>query len=222
VVGRVGRGVAVTQIAMGDAALMLRWTGLGRAGDPLFIAAAYRAIRGARIPGVLDVVPAAASVLVRFDPKRTSGAELRSRLPGSRAFRAGLRPPRKHKIRVRYGGGDGPDLEEVAARLGLTADQVVSRHAAAVYTVLATGFSPGFVYLGPLPASLILPRRDDPRVAVPSGSVALADAQTGVYGARTGGGWWLIGRATAATFRPDKRPPIPFEMGDSVEFEVQT
>jgi inhibitor of KinA len=211
----------VTVVKMGDAALMLRWTGLGRAGNPLAIAAAYRALRGARIPGVLDVVPAPASVLVRFDPERTSEAELRSRLPGLTASRGGVRQPRKHSIVVRYGGGDGPDLEEVAARLGLTADEVVSRHSSSAYTVLATGFAPGFVYLGPLPATLVLPRREDPRVAVPSGSVAIADAQTGVYGAGTGGGWWLIGRTTAATFRPDRRPPIPFEMGDRVEFEVQ-
>jgi KipI family sensor histidine kinase inhibitor len=210
----------VTVVPMGDAAVMLRWTGLGVAGDPLAIAATSRAIRSARISGVLDVVPAPASILVRFDPKRLSEAELRPRVLGLSATRAGLRPLRNHKVVVRYGGGDGPDIEEVAARLGLSVSDVAKRHSAAVYTVLATGFSPGFVYLGPLPASLRLPRRDEPRLFVPSGSVAIAGAQSGIYGSGSGGGWWLIGRAATATFRPHRRPPTPFEIGDNVEFAV--
>jgi KipI family sensor histidine kinase inhibitor len=210
----------VTVVLMGDAAVMLRWTGLGAGGDPLTIAATCRAIRGARISGVLDVVPAPASILVRFDPERVSEAELRPRLLGFTSSPAGLQPPRNHKVVVRYGGGDGPDIEEVAALLGLTPGEVVKRHSAAVYTVLTTGFSPGFVYLGPLPATLRLARRQEPRLSVPSGSVAIAGAQSGIYGARSGGGWWLIGRAATATFRPNRRPPTAFEIGDKVEFEA--
>jgi KipI family sensor histidine kinase inhibitor len=133
---------------------------------------------------------------------------------------AGKRRPRQHHLAASYGGDAGPDLEEVADRLGLTTAEVVARHTARTYTVLATGFAPGFVYLGPLPPSLRLPRRDEPRVAVPAGSVAIADAQTGVYGVRSGGGWWLIGCTTAATFRPEKRPPTAFSIGDRVTFEA--
>jgi KipI family sensor histidine kinase inhibitor len=204
---------------MGDVALMLRWRGLGRAGDPPMIAATYRAIRAARLAGVVDVVPAPASILVRFDPERTSAPELRARLSDFAGTRGAVRAPGKHRVTVRYGGDDGPDLDEAAERLGLSADDLVRRHLSVPYTVLATGFSPGFVYLGPLPPSLRMPRREDPRVSVPSGSVAIADAQTGIYGARSGGGWWLIGRTETATFSPEKRPPTPFEIGDRVEFE---
>ncbi len=71
-------------------------------------------------------------------------------------------------IEVRYGGEAGPDLEEVAHRLRLSQDEVVRLHQAAEYTVLATGFAPGFVYLGPLPHELKLPRREDPRISVPA------------------------------------------------------
>ena len=204
---------------IGDAALLVRWTGVGAAGVPLLAAAAYRSIGSARLLGVIDVVPAPASLLVRFDPRRTSAADVAERLPG--LLEAGAVPgkPRKHRVVVRYGGEDGPDIDEVAGRLGLSPTEVVNRHAAVAYTVLATGFAPGFVYLGPLPRSLRLPRRAEPRVAVPAGSVAIADAQTGVYGARTGGGWWLIGRAATPTFRPEKRPPTPFVIGDEVTFE---
>jgi len=217
----VSPGHRVTVMQMGDAALLLRWTGLGRKGDPAAIASTYRAIRSARIPGVIDVVPAPASVMVRFDPLRVTEGELKTRLPQFAASRAGVRSPRKHRVALRYGGEEGPDIDEVADRLGLSVDEVIRRHSTATYTVLATGFSPGFVYLGPVVASLRLARREDPRLAVPSGSVALADAQTGIYGVRSGGGWWLIGRAAVPTFRADRRPPTPFEIGDQVEFEAE-
>ena len=205
---------------MGDAALLLRWRGLGRNGDPPRVSAAQRAIRDARLRGVLDVVPAPASVLVRFDPARASMAELTQLLQKVALARDADRRPRLHSVAVHYGGQDGPDLEAVADRLGLSVEDLVRRHAAASYTVLATGFTPGFVYLGHLPGRLRLPRRPEPRASVPAGSVAIADALTGVYGVRSGGGWWLIGRAEAPVFRPQRRPPTSFAIGDLVVFEA--
>jgi KipI family sensor histidine kinase inhibitor len=204
---------------MGDAALMLRWTGSGLALAPGQVAAAGDAIRRARLRGVVDIVPGPASVLVRFDPSRTSGAVLTEQLP-ELASAGGSCRPRVHSIPVRYGGEDGPDLTEVAARLGLHEEEVVGRHGAAMYTVLATGFTPGFVYLGPLTRSLRLPRREEPRRSVAPGSVAIADAQTGVYGVRSGGGWWIIGRAAVPIFRPQRRPPVALAIGDRVAFEA--
>jgi KipI family sensor histidine kinase inhibitor len=205
---------------MGDAALLLRWTGLGRAGDPLRVAAAHRAIQGARLRGVVDVVPAPASVLVRFDPAKASLAELTRRLPEMARSTTSDRRPRQHSVAVRYGGANGPDLEEVSARLGISEEDVIRRHVDTTYTVLATGFTPGFVYLGHLPPRLRLPRRGEPRVSVPAGSVAIADALTGVYGVRSGGGWWLIGRAEVPVFRPQSRPPTSFAIGDQVVFKA--
>jgi 5-oxoprolinase (ATP-hydrolysing) subunit B len=215
----VGAPSRVSVEAMGDSAILLRWTRGGAGGVPLAVAAAHRSIRAARLAGVVDVVPAPASLLVRFDPGRVSGDALAGRLPALAAAAGVTRRPRHHRLAVRYGGDQGPDLEEVADRLGLRPAQVVTRHAARAYTVLATGFAPGFVYLGPLPPSLRLARRDEPRVAVPACSVAIAGAQTGVYGVRSGGGWWLIGRATTPTFRPEKHPPTSFAIGDRVTFE---
>ena len=205
---------------MGDAALLLRWTGMGRAGDPAMVEDAWRALRRARIPGVVDVVPAPASVLVRFDPSRSSARELRRVLPGLVGAPATARPGRRHTIGVRYGGEGGPDLGEVSHRLGLSPDEVVRLHQATEYTVLTTGFAPGFVYLGPLPPALRLPRRPEPRLSVPSGSVAIADAQTGIYGVRSGGGWWLIGRTETPTFDPTRLPPTPFVIGHTVRFRM--
>jgi len=122
-------------------------------------------------------------------------------------------------VAVRYGGADGPDLEEVSERLGLTAGDVVRLHRDRRYTVLATGFAPGFVYLGPLHRRLRLPRRASPRRVVLAGSVAIAEAQTGIYGAAGAGGWWLIGRTEEPTFDPGRRPPTRFEIGDLLAFD---
>jgi inhibitor of KinA len=215
-----GAAVRVSMESMGDAALLLRWAGAGPAGAPLAVEAARRAIRAARLAGVVDVISAPATLLVRFDPARVSAAALAGRLPALAGGAVPKRQPRQHRLAVRYGGDAGPDLEEVADLLGLSLDQVVARHTARAYTVMATGFAPGFVYLGPLPPSLRLPRREEPRPAVPAGSVAIADAQTGVYGVRSGGGWWLIGRAQAPTFHPDRNPPTRFAIGDRVTFEA--
>src|ERR1700682_5366604 len=104
---------------MGDAALLLRWRGLGRNGGPPRVSAAQRASRGARLRGGLDVVPAPASVLVRFDPARASMAELTQLLQKVALARDADRRPRLHSVAVHYGGQDGPDLEAVADRLGL-------------------------------------------------------------------------------------------------------
>ena len=203
---------------MGDAALLLRWTGTARDGDPAMVEAAYRSVRRARLRGVVDVVPAPASVLVRFDPSRVSAKHLRQALPTLVRQPGTVKRSKAHTIGVRYGGEAGPDLEEVAHRLRLSQDQVIGLHQGAEYTVLATGFAPGFVYLGPLPPALRLPRREDPRISVPAGSVAIADALSGVYGVRSGGGWWLIGRTEIPTFDPNRMPPTPFGIGRRIRF----
>ncbi|MDP9325893.1 MAG: allophanate hydrolase subunit 1, partial [Candidatus Dormibacteraeota bacterium] len=128
-------------------------------------------------------------------------------------------PGRLHTLAVRYGGADGPDLDEVAGRLGLRPQAVIRMHHQARYSVLVTGFMPGFVYLGPLAPSLRLPRREYPRRVVPAGSVAIAEAQTGVYGVASAGGWWLIGRIEARLFDPRANPPTRFAIGDEVSFQ---
>jgi biotin-dependent carboxylase-like uncharacterized protein len=127
----------------------------------------------------------------------------------------GAAVPAEHVVEVVYGGAD---LDAAAARLGLTAGELAARHAAGAYTVLSTGFRPGFVYLGPLDPSLRLPRRPAPRPDVPAGAVAIAEAQTGVYGVHGPGGWWLIGRTARPTFDPWSDPPTPFRIGDRLRF----
>lgn len=124
-------------------------------------------------------------------------------------------------IPVIYGGTAGPDLEEVARHSGLTPQQVVEAHAAGRYTVYFIGFQPGFPYLGGLDERLHTPRRAEPRLVVPAGSVGIGGSQTGVYPLAAPGGWQLIGRTDIALFTPDQQPPTFLRPGDQVRFIPQ-
>jgi KipI family sensor histidine kinase inhibitor len=122
------------------------------------------------------------------------------------------------EIPVRYGGGDGPDLTAVAELTGLTAGQVMELHSATTLRVLFLGFSPGFGYLGPLPTSLVVPRRATPRTRVPAGSVAIAGPHAAVYPVESPGGWHLLGRTSMRLWDPLRTPPATLRPGDRVRF----
>jgi KipI family sensor histidine kinase inhibitor len=173
-------------------------------------------------PGVEGVVPAYAAVAVHFDAGATDADALAERLAAlARAELARPAPDpggtgRLHVVPVRY---DGPDLRVVAEQARLSSGEIVQRHAARTYQVLFLGFVPGFAYLGPLDPALALPRRLEPRRHVPSGSVAIAGEQTGIYPAETPGGWHLIGRTDRVMFDPNRDPPNLLAAGDRVRFE---
>ena len=122
------------------------------------------------------------------------------------------------EIPVCYGGGFGPDLEEVAARHDLTTRQVIRRHSRPLYRVYFLGFLPGFAYLGGLPPSLETPRRASPRLSVPAGAVGIAGSQTGVYPLETPGGWQIIGRTPLRLYDPRREAPALLSAGDRVKF----
>jgi len=124
-------------------------------------------------------------------------------------------------IPVVYGGDSGPDLAEVARHSGLTPQQVVEAHAAGRYTVYFIGFQPGFPYLAGLDERLHTPRRAEPRLVVPAGSVGIGGSQTGVYPLAAPGGWQLIGRTDIALFTPQQQPPTFLRPGDRVRFVPQ-
>ena len=181
-----------------------------------------RAIAGAEIVGVTDIVPSYATLTVFYDGTRIGYEDLQRRLDTVLASGEPDRRAREspsvtlHRIPVVY---DGEDLDEVADRAGLTRDDVISIHSEAEYRVFVTGFVPGFAYLGILDERLALPRRESPRKRVPAGSVAIAERQTGVYPAATPGGWHLIGTTAERMFDADRNPPSLLQVGDRVRFE---
>lgn len=173
----------------------------------------------AQLDGVLGLTPGMNNLTLSFDPLRTEAAALEQAVLALWA-----RPARRQQlgrrveIPVRY---DGPDLADVAAHCGLSTDEVVRRHTAVEYVVYFIGFQPGFAYLGGLDEALHTPRRAEPRVSVPAGSVGIGGAQTGIYPLATPGGWQLIGRTALPLFDPQAEPPTLLAPGDRVRFVAE-
>jgi len=166
--------------------------------------------------GVQELIPGMNNLTLVFDPLRTEPTELEAAVQALWA-----KPLRRQQagrlveIPVTY---DGPDLGDVASHCGLSADEVVRRHTQGQYVVYFIGFQPGFAYLGGLDDALHTPRRAEPRVTVPAGSVGIGGAQTGIYPLATPGGWQLIGRTSLALFDPHATPPTLLAPGDLVRF----
>ncbi len=166
------------------------------------------AVERRRIAGVRELVPAYAALTVFCDPLADAAAIGREleRVASLPLPPVESSPGARHTIPTRY---DGPDLDLVAERTGLTRAEVVQRHAGREYTVYLLGFAPGFAYLGELDPVLRLPRRESPRVRVPAGSVAIAGGQTAVYPLTTPGGWHLLGATDLALFDRTREPAGP-------------
>lgn len=215
--------------ALGDSAVLVS---LGDTADDATawrVASFLAALEAERPAYVTDLVPAFTTIAVFYDPPA---------VPTSRSYPSAqavvqrwllkvaadtgetlLREPRQVVIPVCYGGEWGTDLDEVAAHGGFSVDEVVRRHSSAHYSVRAVGFMPGFPYLSGLPDELATPRRASPRTAVPSGSVGIGGAQTGVYPLASPGGWNLIGRTPLRLFDSLEVEPARLRVGDSVRFE---
>ena len=173
------------------------------------------AVRALRQPGVTDVVLAYRSAAVFADPDRVELEELETQLAAIEAGSGDLAEGKLVEIPVLY---DGPDLEPAATMLGLGRDEVVALHTATAFDVFAIGFLQGFPYAGYLPAALSgLPRRDEPRLKVPAGSVAIAGRQTGIYPRESPGGWHLLGRTPLRIAEPDEGY-FPIRAGDRIQF----
>ena len=177
-----------------------------------------RCLLGVR--GIQNLHPAFTTVLVDFDPRLLAHAEvervIRERFASAPERKEGS--DRLVEIPVRFGGEDGPDLEDVARHAGLDSERVIELYCAAGYRVYFVGFSTCFPYLGGLPRELATPRLSAPRKHVPEGSVAIGGSQAGVYPLASPGGWRLIGRTKLRLFDVQSEPPSLLRMGDRVRF----
>ena len=184
------------------------------------VAALTAAIDAANLPGVLDVVPSYATIMLVFDPTAVDPDRLATdvRRLATDASAAVPEAPRLVEIPVAYGGEHGPDIDLVADHAGLSPEEVVARHAGGDYAVACMGFAPGFGFLVGLPPELATPRRTDPRTRVPPGSVGIGGAQTGVYSLETPGGWHLIGRTPLRLVDLQRPEPALLRPGDRVAF----
>ena len=177
--------------------------------------ALHRSLEAAGLPGVVELVPAARTVLISFDPRRTGADSLEEAIRGLERTDSSTGEAREVTIDVRY---DGQDLAEVAELLSVSPAEVIARHQAATWQVAFAGFAPGFGYLAGDDELFDVPRRSSPRTRVPIGAVALAGEFTGVYPRSSPGGWQLIGRTEARLWDLDRQPPALFVPGTIVRF----
>lgn len=207
--------LASTVLDYGDQALLLQFDSTAE------VLAWVAAIREAAFPGVLDIVPASRTVLVKLDGPRYQGPT-RQRL---RALPVAPDPEQTAPtaenidvvIDVVY---DGADLAEVADRTGLSTAQVINAHTSTPWRVGFGGFAPGFAYLVGGDPRLEVPRRSEPRSSVPAGAVALAGEFSAIYPRRSPGGWQLIGHTDAVLWDIDRPNPALLTPGMWVQFRA--
>lgn len=170
-------------------------------------------------PAITEVVPTYRSATVHYRPEALSYEELNQLLaPLAQGSAEEAEELPVVEIPVCYGGEYGPDLLEVAQHCSLTPEEVIARHTAPTYRIYMLGFTPGFPYLGGMDPSIAAPRRKEPRIHIPAGSVGIAGEQTGVYPIVSPGGWQLIGRTPLRLFDPQREQPILLSAGAGIRF----
>jgi len=205
--------IGARQLPMGERAVLVEVGSLDE------VLALHAALAASRPSGVIDLVPAARTVLVRVDPRLLPLAAARAWIDRTSQATDAVAPARSgHAVVVLDVVYDGPDLEETATLLGLTAAGLAEQHAAAEWTVAFSGFAPGFAYLVSTDWPHDVPRLDSPRTRVPAGAVGLAAGFTGAYPRETPGGWRLIATTPAILFDPDAASPALLTPGARVVF----
>ncbi len=126
----------------------------------------------------------------------------------------------KYVIPVCYESPFSLDLEEISSILDISKEQLIELHTSRNYRVFMLGFVAGFAYMGPLDVKLESPRKSNPRLKVPSGSVGLAGLQTGIYPTEAPGGWQIIGRTPLEMFSPEREAPTLLNAGDEIRFRA--
>lgn len=179
------------------------------------VLALYRELHREPVEGVVDLVPAARTLLVRYDPATTSVEVVSDWLRHARVDTGAAPAERTVEIPVVY---DGEDLTATAEAVGWSVEELVAAHSGQRWLVGFAGFTPGFAYLVAEEEWPSVPRRDDPRTSVPAGSVALADRFSGVYPRSTPGGWQLVGRTDTPLWDLASDPPALLVPGTAVRF----
>ena len=181
-----------------------------------------------RLVGVLDVVPAFSRISIHYDPALLAGdrkqspydrivTDLQKLLKEKNSLALPIES-REFRIPVCYDTTFGLDLTDLAESRGLSVDELIDMHCTPSYVVGAIGFAPGFPYLEGINPKLIVPRRANPRVRVPAGSVAVAANYTGIYPSALPGGWHIIGRTNTSLFSFEDNGGALLRVGDRVSF----
>ena len=210
---------------MGDTAFTIEFgdridPALQAAVNALDVAVA-REQRAGRLEGIVETVPTFRSLTVIHDPLTSSRAALVEAVHAlaDAAEHAPASDGRHWCLPACYGGEFGPDLADTAEAIGDAPEAVIKLHSGTEYVVYMLGFLPGFPFMGDLPEALHRPRRTEPRVRVPAGSVAIANGLTAIYPWESPGGWHLLGRCPVPLFDATREQPALLAAGDRVRFE---
>lgn len=219
-------------LPMGDQALLLDFTGFSPVLAPddaseidltlsQKIAQLAAHITDQEIAGITELVPSLTRLMIAFDYDVITPSQLKDTITlmldktsAQSAYRT-----RRWSLPICYDGAFGPDIAEVAERISLSPEEVISRHLNGVLQVSVMGFMPGLGYMTGVDSRLTLPRRANPRTHVPQGSVGIAMGQSVIYPLSSPGGWHLIGRTPFPLFDPKRADPILLRTGDTVTFQ---
>jgi inhibitor of KinA len=206
-------------LTAGDTALVVEFGDFIDRRLSAWVLALARRLSAEPLDGVVETVPTFRSLMVHYDPLVLPTVSLTAHIGElMQGLRITEEVGRRWRLPACYDTCLAPDLDDVAARTGLSPAQVVERHSGVTYHVYMLGFLPGFAYLGDVPAELALPRRETPRVKVPAGSLVIATTLTGIYPLETPSGWHLIGRSPGALWERWPRPQALLAPGDLVSF----
>ncbi len=190
----------------------------------LLCLSAAATLEQATLQGVTDIVPSYTAVALFYTPGVAFGGtdfptlcnEVDKHL--SAVLLEAITSAREIAIPVCYGGKHGPDLADVAKKIGVTEQEVIRLHTSPGSMVFGLGFSPGHPYIGVHDPLFALPRRDVPRTAVPAGSVAIANRQSTIYPTLLPGGWHILGATPLKLFDLSRVQPSLLLPGDKVRF----
>lgn len=204
---------------LGDTVFCIAWTHLEPAAAFQQVQQAFQQLQSVPLQAQRELVPGFASLTIHFDPLLDCPLREEIEQHLHSAAEQPIPEARLVTIPVCYDLEYAFDLPEIARIHQLEISAVIELHCSAEYRVQMIGFTPGFPYLAGLPAMLATPRRAEPRLHLPAGSVAIGGEQTGIYPVASPGGWQIIGRTPMGLFFPDRDPPTRLQPGDRVRFE---
>ena len=179
----------------------------------------YHAISEAHLAGVVEITPSYASVLIQYNMLATDFSTLKAQfLPLLEDDSRIAATQQVWQVPICYGGEYGPDLTELATKVALTPEKVITAHLSGDYKVYMYGFAPGYAYLGGVPAKIQAPRKDKPVMNVPTASLMIAGPQCLITTAKMPSGWWVIGQAAKTPLQADPDKPFLFAVGDKIKF----
>lgn len=200
------------------------------------------------LDGILDICPANASLLIRFDPDALPPAQLEATVREIEADVAKDDHPAIKtrileipvwyddpytnevgaKFRDRHQRPEGSDLEYAMAELGLgTVDEFVARHSGSPWMVSMVGFVAGLPFMFQMveqDAQIELPKYLRPRTETPKLTVGHGGCFACIYSVKGAGGYQMFGLTPLPIFDPTQEHEVfaesmvLFRPGDIVKF----